>query len=579
MAYTEKRGDYYRARYKDADGKYPAVKDELGTVIKFRTEREARIAAQDAAAAVRAAVREAALKRMALPSSEVVLPPTFGEYVARWFVGQESELAKSTLENYRDHIEGHLLPAFADFPMPSVDKGAVDVWEAREKTLYAVTSVQTYRSVLHVIMEDAIEEGAHPGPNPARRKRGRGRRTGHQHRGPEKAVTSPLGMLLIAERASILSGRDDEFVQVIAKAYTGMRWGEMIGLAPKFVRDESIRIEYQLYQLRYGGFELCPPKDGSYRTIDCPKWLIALLRELMALNPPEPCRCHGREQVFRSGALQPGSAITRAEIARWAGVSAGTVSRALTGGQVSSRTRETVRVALEALQLKHGALQYEDHWKRAAFRASIWVPAVSGWYSTRGKSNPARPVRVAADPWPGQVIRGRYSADHADACWAPIEPDLTEHGGRHTAKTWWEELGTPKVLMDERMGHVDGSVSARYSHVTDTMRLRLMEGLTALWEASLAARYAMCPTSPVPILDRLLRDYAARQESKIISRISPSLGEIRRLIPRQIARDLRKLQSGEISQTSYFMKSPPVQYFDDEALANVEKFIKGEVER
>jgi len=34
-----------------------------------------------------------------------------------------------------------------------------------------------------------------------------------------------------------------------------------------------------------------------------------------------------------------------------------------------------------------------------------------------------------------------------------------------------------------------------------------------------------------------------------------------------------------LSASSYFMKSPPVQYFDDEAYENVEKFIRGEVER
>src|SRR5690606_4489084 len=34
-----------------------------------------------------------------------------------------------------------------------------------------------------------------------------------------------------------------------------------------------------------------------------------------------------------------------------------------------------------------------------------------------------------------------------------------------------------------------------------------------------------------------------------------------------------------LSASSYFMRSPPVQYFDDEAHANVEKFIRGEVER
>ena len=32
-------------------------------------------------------------------------------------------------------------------------------------------------------------------------------------------------------------------------------------------------------------------------------------------------------------------------------------------------------------------------------------------------------------------------------------------------------LGTPAVLMDERMGHEDGSVQARYSHVTPEMRI------------------------------------------------------------------------------------------------------------
>jgi ABC-type phosphonate transport system ATPase subunit len=67
-----------------------------------------------------------------------------------------------------------------------------------------------------------------------------------------------------------------------------------------------------------------------------------------------------------------------------------------------------------------------------------------------------------------------------------------------------EDLGTEKVLMDERMGHLDGSVSARYAHVTPGMRRRLMLSLTEQWEASLDARRAMSPRSPVAALDRLL---------------------------------------------------------------------------
>jgi hypothetical protein len=62
--------------------------------------------------------------------------------------------------------------------------------------------------------------------------------------------------------------------------------------------------------------------------------------------------------------------------------------------------------------------------------------------------------------------------------------------------------------MDERMGHADGSVQGRYSHVTPEMRRRLMHGLTEQWESSLAARHEMSTRSPVAVLDVLLQERA-----------------------------------------------------------------------
>jgi hypothetical protein len=56
---------------------------------------------------------------------------------------------------------------------------------------------------------------------------------------------------------------------------------------------------------------------------------------------------------------------------------------------------------------------------------------------------------------------------------------------------------------------VAGFVSARYGHVTPGMRRRLTAGLTEQWEAALDARLAMCPTSPVRVLNDLLRARAA----------------------------------------------------------------------
>ena len=94
----------------------------------------------------------------------------------------------------------------------------------------------------------------------------------------------------------------------------------------------------------------------------------------------------------------------------------------------------------------------------------------------------------------------------ADACWAPISRGLSPHGLRHTYKTLMIELGAPATLMDAQMGHQDGSVQARYSHITPAMTDRLLAGLTELWESALRERAGMNPGSPVAVLDRLLKE-------------------------------------------------------------------------
>jgi len=62
----------------------------------------------------------------------------------------------------------------------------------------------------------------------------------------------------------------------------------------------------------------------------------------------------------------------------------------------------------------------------------------------------------------------------------PIAPGLTPHGLRHTHKTLMREVGTAPKLMDERMGHEDGSVQSRYDHITAGMRQALAAALSVL---------------------------------------------------------------------------------------------------
>ncbi|MFH8888693.1 tyrosine-type recombinase/integrase [Streptomyces sp. NPDC017949] len=502
MGFAENRGDYWRGRYKAAPGKYPAVTDDNGKTIRFRTKRAA-----EKAAAVEEEKALAANQTAPVTEAQRI---TFGEYASRWYEAQD--LAASTMQNYRRHIEEHLLPEFEDTVVDEITKGEIDAWERGERARgYAASSIKTWRGTLHLILADAVDEELRDS-NPATRRRGRGKRAGRsRNRGPEKVVTSALGVLLIAERAALLSGRDDEFVAVVLKGYTGMRWGEIVGLETKFVRPASVRVESQLYELDSGQMHLCPPKDDSYRTIDTPDWLSRLLAGQVARAGEKQCGCHGLHYLFsghsaaNGAARRPGAKL--ADVARVAGVSTGTVSNVLNRpGTVADATRAGVEKAMVELGFVRFWSSGENaaHWRRNGFATWMFHPAATGWYPKKAPQE-ARPVPLRAEPWPGVPARGRGAAGRAEASWVPIARGLTPHGLRHTHKTMMDELRTPPKLKDERMGHEDGSVQARYSHITAEMRRELLAGLTGMWEKALDARRRMAPGSPVAVLDALLR--------------------------------------------------------------------------
>ncbi len=500
MGYAENLGSYWRGRYKIAPGKYATVAHADGETIRFRTKAAAKKAADAEEAKLRAGMRKVAAERI-----------TFGAYVSRWYEAQD--LAASTMQNYRRHIEEHLLPTFEHQPIADIASSDIAAWEKRERAVpYAASSVKTWRSTLHLILADAVDEGLRDS-NPATRRRGRGKRAGRsRNRGPEKTVTTALGILLLAERAALLSGRDDEFVAIALKGYTGMRWGEMVGLETEFVRPKSVRVEWQLYELDTGELRRCPPKDDSYRDIDTPSFLAAMLAGHLTRTKPRPCQCHGLAYVFRGHgaangtAARPGAKLV--DVARRASVSAGTVSNVLNRpDEVSEPTRLRVLEALAELGYIRNAVS-AAHGRRSGFATWLFQPAATGWYPKRGGQE-AHPVPLLAEPWPGLPARGRGASQRAETCWLPIAPGLTPHGLRHTHKTLMREAGTPPKLMDERMGHEDGSVQSRYDHVTAGMRQTLMAALTEMWEEALSARRAIHPGSPVAVLDALLR---ARQD-------------------------------------------------------------------
>ena len=217
--------------------------------------------------------------------------------------------------------------------------------------------------------------------------------------------------------------------------------GESVGLETGFVRPKSVRVEWQLYELDTGELHRCPPKDDSYRDIDIPGFLGALLAGHIARTKPQPCECHGLTYVFRGhgaangAASRPGAKLV--DVARRAGVSTGTVSNVLNRPDaVVEPTRRKVLEAISEIGYVRNAASGElaAHWRRSGFATWLFHPAATGWYPGRGRQD-AHPVPLVAEPWPGVPVRGRGASRRAEACWLPIAPGLTPHGGRHTHKT------------------------------------------------------------------------------------------------------------------------------------------------
>src|SRR6266851_2300128 len=211
MGYAEKRGKRWRARYLRPDGTIASAScDDDGR--PFLTKGAAH-EAEDQESAVRQG------SWLDPRGGEM----TLAEWAEQWWEGLD--LAPSTMRNYRRHLDGHILPEFGGRALAAILRPGIDAWDKRLRAAGApASSVRTWRGTLHTLLADATEDRLIPA-NPATRRRGKGRRTGrYLDRGPEKVITDPLGALLIAERAAILSGRDDEFVAIIVMFYTGMRW-------------------------------------------------------------------------------------------------------------------------------------------------------------------------------------------------------------------------------------------------------------------------------------------------------------------------------------------------------------------
>jgi integrase len=496
MAYAEKRGNLWRARWRSPDG---TLESEPG----FKTRKAAEDYGRDQEASIRS-------RTYVDPRSREI---TLVEWANQWYPALDLEL--TTLSNYRYLIETHILPVFGPRPLASLTAEEIATWETGlMRQGYSRRTASDARSMLITVLGDAIPR--YINVNPAERKRGKGRkglrRIARRERA-EKVWATPLQVLLIAERCAALSGQDGDFVMIITVAYTGMRWSEVIGLPPGCVDRDKIDIDWKLYELN-GKFYKGAPKDGSMRPADLPPFLSRLLSDHLASAGNLRCSCRYQESPWCPGAdyvfLGPGQGhFRRSNYSE-------RFFRPAADGWYPGRKGRSPRLAAPVLVTDCDLFPGRPvpPWPAAVPGEPFTPPAGRGlvrlvsdqrtgrcpacgraWPRRQDGTLIAHPGR-AGDRCPGSAHAP--ADDMVVASWLPVLPGLTPHGLRHGLQTWMDEDRIPEILRSERMGHEVPGMRGVYGHVSPAMRADLKTALQLRFEASLLARAQLSPRVDSP---------------------------------------------------------------------------------
>lgn len=253
MAWVEQRGDGYRVRFRRPDG-------TVGTDSTHPT----RTAAKNRAKAVDTEQLQ-----------DTYIDPTVGKILLRdwatmWLDAHTVSLA--TAAKNEIYLRVHILPRFGDLPLNAITRMTVKAWVNDLSKRRAPATVNDILGLLSMLMSEAVEERRIT-LNPCRKLRVSTAVKAERPWATEAQVLAIAGHLPAAEA-----------LLVITAAYTGMRWGELVGLQRPNCRLDTARIHVDekigaLHEIS-GQVELGPPKTpAAVRSILLPPFLVARLRE------------------------------------------------------------------------------------------------------------------------------------------------------------------------------------------------------------------------------------------------------------------------------------------------------------
>lgn len=412
------------------------------------------------------------------------------------------DLEPMSMRNYKSILENHIRPTWGGLTFEQLEHAGrrISAWKSQLSEAYSRRYVLNIAGLMSTLCSDAVDAKLMRA-NPAAGKRARGKVAPKRiDRATEekKDVMDARQAFLAAERCAVLTGRDDEFVLATTMFYLGLRISEAMGLERGLISSRA-SLQYQLHGGPGGSYYRKVPKDGSVRDVDLPPFLQRLL-------------------------AWQGGHVAHPEVpkgARWCPC----------GDTLDKKYRHPPGVHLFT------GLEGDLHWRQGVFRDQVYYPATRGLFYPADKRF-RRPVYQSlredgsmpgAFDWESKLER-KKRRDAAVTCWAPLVPGFTPHSMRHSHRSLLDQLGVPKPLMDERLGHSDRSVSAGYAHPTPPMRAAMLAGLEAEWEQALEWRRRLGVESQVGLVQQLMEGGVGALDSH--SRFTPDPKSRRTEAPR-----------------------------------------------
>ena len=228
VAHAERRGKTWRARYKKPDGTW-------GSESGFRTKKAALAWGEEQDAAVRSG-------RWVDPD---LMGKRFGAWAREWMAAESPR--GRTVDTRWERLEKHILPRWENVPLSDITWFEVEAWA--NKLTCGETTVGHCVTLMSQILTGAVD-ARHLQVNPLYGRRRTGTSTSSSQKKRAKAEEEkwwpPEAVLQVAQRLGPAKG-----LHVLTTAFTGLRWGEGIGLH----RDQVLLTRRQAWD---GGWFECP---------------------------------------------------------------------------------------------------------------------------------------------------------------------------------------------------------------------------------------------------------------------------------------------------------------------------------